>query len=415
MDKQISVLRGTRDLLPEELSLWQKIEAASMEVFRRYRCLELRTPVIEASELFNRGIGEATDVVSKEMYTFTDRGERLISLRPEGTAGIVRSYIQNKLYTWPSPQKFWYFGPMFRYERPQAGRQRQFHQVGVEIFGTSAPKADAEAIAMAMDLFALFKVEGLEVLLNSLGCPECRKVYRQALSEYLLSHKEDFCPDCQTRMISNPLRVLDCKVPKCGELSHGAPSIQDALCDDCKDHQDQVERYLKALGIPFRRHARLVRGLDYYTRTVFEIVSGSLGAQNTLCGGGRYDNLVAECGGPETPAVGWSFGVERLAIILGSKMSLPGIDLFVACMGDAAEEAGFQIAHELRSHGFSVETSYGGGKLDKQIKQATRLEARYLLIIGDNELETGEFVLKDLANRTQRTLSRIGLVEALKA
>lgn len=400
----INTLRGTKDILPEESGLWQRIERVSAEVFRRYRCAEIRTPIIEATELYTRGIGEATDIVSKEMYTFTDRGDRSITLRPEGTAGVVRSFIQNKLYVQPAPQKCWYAGPMFRYERPQAGRQRQFNQIGVEVFGSPAPKADAEAIAMALDIFDALGVEGLEVQLNSLGCAECRGEYRQSLVRYLTERKESYCPDCQTRIELNPLRVLDCKVPGCRESNRNAPSIQDTLCTACLEHQTGLEDYLSEIGVSFRRNPKLVRGLDYYTRTVFEVLSGKLGSQNTLCGGGRYDRLVEECGGPATPAVGWSFGVERLVMILGGKGEPEGIDLYCATMGEEAEKVGFRLAHELRERGLKVEIDYAGGKLDKQIKQATRFQARYLLIIGDNELQSGSLVLKNLAERSQQSV-----------
>lgn len=413
MEKQITLLRGTKDILPDESGLWQAIEGVAAEIFARYRCKEIRTPVIEATELYSRGIGEATDIVAKEMYTFTDRGDRSVTLRPEGTAGVVRAFIQNKLFALPSPQKLWYSGPMFRYERPQAGRQRQFNQIGVEIFGASSARADAEAISMALDIFDALGVQGLEVQINSLGCASCREDYRSALVAFLSRQKGDYCPDCQNRVEVNPLRVLDCKVPRCGELNREAPSIQDTLCPACEEHQAELRECLGAIGVAYRLNPRLVRGLDYYTRTVFEVVSGSLGSQNTLCGGGRYDNLVEECGGPVTPAVGWSFGVERLVMILGGKGEPLPLDLYVASLGEKAFVKAFELAHEIRLSGFSVETDFGGGKLDKQIKQAARCKSKYLLIVGEDELARGELILKNLSERTQKSLPLEGAAGAI--
>jgi histidyl-tRNA synthetase len=399
----ITAQRGTRDVLPPETALWQRIEESARQFFDSYHFQEIRTPIFEATELFTRGVGEATDIVSKEMYTFTDRGDRSITLRPEGTAGVVRAYLQGKLgSTQPLPVKLWYGGAMFRYERPQAGRQRQFHQIGVEALGSAEPKIDAEVITLAIDLFDALGVKGLEVQLNSLGCAECRPRYRETLVSFFETQKADYCETCLTRMDTNPLRVLDCKVPGCQEINVQAPSLQDVLCDACREHQGAVMGYLDSVDIRYSLNPRLVRGLDYYSRTVFEIVATEkLGSQNTVCAGGRYDGLVEELGGPATPAVGWAFGVERLAILLGDQVVEPGIDLYLVAMGEAAEKAAFKLAHGLRLSGKKVELSYAKRKLDKQFAQAEKLKATHIGIIGEDEEAQGHVRIKNLASREE--------------
>lgn len=398
----ISAQRGTRDVLPPESLLWNRIEDAARRMFHRYHYLEIRTPIFEATELFARGIGEATDIVSKEMYTFVDRGERSVTLRPEGTAGVVRAYLQGKLFsTMASPVKLWYGGPMFRYERPQAGRQRQFSQIGVEVLGSADPKADAEAITLAMDIFEALDVSNLRVELNSLGCESCRPTYRDRLVSYFHERKADYCGTCLERMDTNPLRVLDCKVPACKDLSQEAPSLQDVLCEACRAHQTSLLGYLDAVGVKSQLNPRLVRGLDYYTRTVFEIVAESgLGSQDTVCAGGRYDKLVEDLGGPPTPAVGWAFGEERLGILLADRTPPDRVDLFVAAMGEAAEAAAFGLAHRLRAElELGVEVGFGGRKLKKQLEHADRLAAEWLVILGDEELASGQVQLKRSSTR----------------
>ncbi len=399
----ISAQRGTRDVLPPESLLWNRIEDAARRLFHRYHYHEIRTPIFEATELFARGIGDATDIVSKEMYTFSDRGDRSITLRPEGTAGVVRAYVQGKLYaTMPAPVKFWYGGPMFRYERPQAGRQRQFNQIGIELLGSADPKADAEAITLALDIFAALEVPNLRVELNSLGCEVCRPAYRDRLVAYFQEKQADYCETCLERMDTNPLRVLDCKVPACKDVNQGAPSLQDVLCAECRTHQASLLAYLDAVGVQSRLNPRLVRGLDYYTRTVFEIVAESgLGSQDTVCAGGRYDKLVEELGGPPTPAVGWAFGEERLAILLDKQKPRDEVDIFIATLGAAAEVAGFKLAHDLRHFMLSnrlynrqVEVSFGARKLKKQLELAEKLNAKWLVIMGDDEVATGQVQLK---------------------
>lgn len=403
MASPITAQRGTRDVLPPETALWQLIEDRARHFFDSYHFQEIRTPIFEATELFTRGVGEATDIVSKEMYTFTDRGDRQITLRPEGTAGVVRAFLQGKLgNNQPLPVKLWYGGAMFRYERPQAGRQRQFHQIGVEALGSADPKLDAEVITLAIDLFDALGVKGLEVQLNSLGCAECRPRYRETLVAYFETRKADYCETCLTRMDSNPLRVLDCKVPACQEINAQAPSLQDVLCEACREHQGAVMGYLDSVGIRYALNPRLVRGLDYYTRTVFEIVATEkLGSQNTVCAGGRYDGLVEELGGPATPAVGWAFGVERLAILLGDQVIEPGVDLYLVAMGEAAEKAAFKLAHGLRQSGKKVELSYAKRKLDKQFAQAEKLKATHIGIIGEDEAAKGQVRIKNLASREE--------------
>lgn len=417
MASPIIAPRGTRDVLPPETALWQRIEDQARRFFDSYHYEEIRTPIFEATELFTRGVGEATDIVSKEMYTFVDRGDRSLTLRPEGTAGVVRAFLQGKLgSTRPLPVKLWYGGPMFRYERPQAGRQRQFHQIGVEALGSADPKLDAEVITLAIDLFDALGVHGLEVQLNSLGCSECRPRYREKLVSFFEEQKAAYCETCLTRMETNPLRVLDCKTSGCKDLNANAPSLQDVLCEACHAHQSAVMGYLDAVGIRYAINPRLVRGLDYYTRTVFEIVaSEKLGAQNTVCAGGRYDGLVEELGGPPTPAVGWAFGVERLAILLGDQIATPPLDLYLVAMGDAAEKAAFTLAHDLRKAGVKVELSYAKRKLDKQFAQAEKLLATHLGLIGEDEAAKGEVKLKHLATREEKVspASAPAVLEAL--
>ena len=400
------------DLLPEATGLWQHVEATAREHFRRAAVAEIRTPLLEVTELFARGIGEATDVVGKEMYTFLDRGERSCTLRPEGTASVVRAAIQHGLLS-QGPQRLWYGGPMFRYERPQAGRQRQFHQIGLELLGFADPRSDVEAIAIAWDLLADLGVGGLALELNSLGSPDDRARYRTELVAWLEAHREQLDADSQARIHANPLRVLDSKVPETQALLAGAPTLADALSGESHERFAAVRLGLEALGIPFQLNPRLVRGLDYYSHTAFEITSSQLGAQATVCGGGRYDGLVQQLGGTATPAIGWALGLERLVLLL-SQADRPAAaaaapDLYVVSRGEAGEAAALPLARQCRAAGLAVELDASGAAFGKQFKRADRSGARFAAVIGDAEADAGEVVLKDL--RGERPEQRLASSE----
>lgn len=409
MATQFQAPKGTVDILPDEAARWRHVEAVAREICARYRYGEIRTPAYEATEVFTRGIGENTDIVGKEMFTFEDRGGRSLTLRPENTAGVVRAYVEHKLYTRPAPQKLWYMGPMFRAERPQKGRQRQFTQLGIECLGSEDARWDAEAIVLAADFLEALGLTGLTTEINSVGCATCRPAYRERLQAYLREHQGALCGDCQVRTEKNPLRVLDCKVPGCAPTIAGAPALDDSLCGACRDALAEVTALLDAANVAWRRNPRLVRGLDYYTRTVFEIVAGEgqgLGSQSTVCAGGRYNALVAELGGPETPAVGWGLGVERLLLLMPADTVAPQglFGLVVSAPGTPLAPA-FELAHALRARGLSVDLA-PAGKLDKQFKQAERLGARYAFILGESELAEGVVTIKDLVERRQE---RVGL------
>jgi histidyl-tRNA synthetase len=390
-------LRGMVDLLPEHTPLWQQVEATARDHFRRAAVREIRTPLLEVTELFARGIGEATDVVGKEMYTFLDRGERSCTLRPEGTASVVRAAIQHGLLS-QGPQRLWYGGPMFRYERPQAGRQRQFHQIGLELLGFADARSDVEAIAIAWDLLADLGVGGLALELNTLGSPDDRARYREQLVAWLEAHRDQLDPDSQARIHANPLRVLDSKHPNTQALLAEAPSLADALSAESQERFEQVQAGLTALAIPFVRNPRLVRGLDYYSHTAFEITSSQLGAQATVCGGGRYDGLVQQLGGAATPAIGWALGMERLVLLLsqGAVAPPPGPDLYVVSRGTLAEAQALLLARHCRRAGLAVEWDASGAAFAKQFKRADRSGAPFAAVIGDAEAEAGTVLLKDL-------------------
>ena len=385
------------DLLPQQTALWQQIEATARRHFRRASIAEIRTPVLEATELFARGIGEATDVVGKEMYTFFDRGERSCTLRPEGTASVVRAAIQHGLLS-QGPQRLWYSGAMFRYERPQAGRQRQFHQIGLEMLGFADPRSDVEAIAVAWDLLADLGVQGLALEINSLGSSQDRVRYREQLVAWLSERRDQLDPDSQDRLQRNPLRILDSKNPETQRLLADAPTLAAALSDDSRERFARVTSGLELLGIPFTVNPRLVRGLDYYSHTAFEITSTQLGAQATVCGGGRYDGLVEQLGGPATAAVGWALGMERLVILLEQlqRDSDPVPDLYVVSRGERAEPLALQLARQLRLAGRHVELDLSRSAFGKQFKRADRTGARWAVVIGDSEADAGVALLKDL-------------------
>ncbi len=418
--EKLQSLRGMVDLLPEQTSLWQRLESTAREHFRRAGVQEIRTPLLEVTELFARGIGEATDVVGKEMYTFTDRGDRSCTLRPEGTASVVRAAIQHGLLS-QGPQRLWYGGPMFRYERPQAGRQRQFHQIGLELLGFADARADVEAIAIAWDLLADLGVQGLALELNTLGSGADRARYRDQLVAFLQQHRDQLDPDSQDRLERNPLRILDSKNAGTQELLAEAPTLADALAPESRERFEQVKAGLAALEIPFTLNPRLVRGLDYYSHTAFEITSSQLGAQATVCGGGRYDGLVEQLGGPATPAIGWALGMERLVLLLaqGEVNPSPAPDLYLVNRGQAASAAALVLARQLRRSGLSVELDGSGSAFGKQFKRANRSGAAWAAVLGDGELERGVVLLKPLRGQAAEEMAfpladLAGLLERLK-
>ncbi|MEL7036154.1 MAG: histidine--tRNA ligase [Cyanobacteria bacterium J06592_8] len=405
--ERIQAIRGTRDILPEEVGYWQWLESTARTILTRAKYLEIRTPIFEQTSLFERGIGEATDVVGKEMYTFSDRGDRSITLRPEGTAGVVRSFIENKLHA-GGIQRLWYTGPMFRYERPQAGRQRQFHQWGVEVLGSHDPRADVEVIAIATDILQALGLKNLHLNLNSVGDFQDRSRYRQALVEYFTPYKTELDDDSQDRLTRNPLRILDSKDERTQEIAQNAPSILDYLSEQSQTHFQKVQQLLTALGIAYTLNPRLVRGLDYYTHTAFEIISDDLGAQATVCGGGRYDGLVQELGGSQTPAVGWAMGLERLILLLQQLHTLPQseLDFYIVSRGELAESQATILAQKLRHAEFSVEIDLSGSAFGKQFKRADRSGAVSCLVLGDEEAENQAVNLKWLKTGEQETISQ---------
>jgi histidyl-tRNA synthetase len=403
----IQAIRGTKDILPEEVGYWQLIETTAKEILTRAIYQEIRSPIFEQTSLFERGIGEATDVVGKEMYTFLDRGDRSITLRPEGTAGVVRSYIENNLYAQGGVQRLWYTGAMFRYERPQAGRQRQFHQIGVELIGSDSPRADVEVIAIATDILQALGLQNLQLDLNSVGNGDDRAAYREALINYLTPYKNELDKDSQDRLDRNPLRILDSKDARTQEIAQDAPKLINYLGENSQQHFDRVQQLLTDLGIEYQINHCLVRGLDYYTHTAFEIKSDDLGAQATVCGGGRYDGLVAELGGPDTPAVGWAIGMERLAILLQQLRPIPTIrpDFYLVSRGEAAEAQALLVAQKLRTTGFTVELDLSGSAFGKQFKRADRSGAVACLIIGDTEAENKSVNLKWMRSGEQQAIA----------
>jgi len=412
----IQLIRGFKDILPNEATLWQQIEKSAAELFQTYGYGEIRVPVMEKTELFSRSIGQDTDIVEKEMYTFADRKGDLLTLRPEATASVVRAYIQHKLYAEDPVRKMYLIGPMFRRERPQKGRYRQFYQINAEAFGIASPYIDVQMIAMLHTLFLQLGVDDTIAHINSLGCPDCRPDYRSALTAMLDKVAGQLCSDCQRRKDRNPLRVLDCKVPTCREAVAQAPAISDYLCPACRAHFDTVTGNLKRLEIPFELDKKLVRGLDYYTRTTFEIQTTALGAQSAVAGGGRYDGLVEALGGPATPAIGFAIGFDRLAEIVAQTRTLenPGPSLFIAALGPAAQEKAFHWIMGLGAAGIPAEMDYGDRSLKAQMKRAHRLGAAHVLIVGDDELAKGSAPLRDMATKTQVDIRLDQVVEEIK-
>ena len=408
----IQAIRGTRDILPAESPLWEVIEGLARGALKQSAYQEIRTPIFEQTELFARGIGEATDAVGKEMYSFEDRGGRSIALRPEITAGLVRAFIQNKLYALGGVQRLWHIGPAFRYERPQAGRQRQFHQLDVEILGSRDPRADVEIIAIATQILNSLGLTALSLDLNSVGSGEDRQQYRNALVSYFTPFKDDLDEDSQDRLTRNPLRILDSKDKRTQEIVAGAPSLLDFLGEDSQRHFDGVQQHLTNLGISFNINPRLVRGLDYYTHTAFEIQSSDLGAQATVCGGGRYDGLVSQLGGPDTPAIGFGMGLERLVILLEQMerySTTPELDVYLISRGEKAEFQSARLADKLRRQGYSVEVDLSGSAFGKQFKRADRSGAVVGLILGDAEAEAEKIQLKWLTSGDQSEMTQAEL------
>lgn len=393
-------VKGTKDILPAEIYKNQYIESTAIDVAERFGFKEIRTPVFEHTELFQRGVGDTTDVVQKEMYTFDDKGGRSITLRPEGTAGAARSFLENGLSNETLPQKVCYITSCYRYEKPQSGRLREFHQFGVECFGADSPLADAEIISLADTYFKELGVKDLSLEINSIGCPTCRAEYHKALKVYFEDRKDELCDTCKDRLERNPMRILDCKSPVCSEIATGAPVVLDYLCDECKAHFEKVKAYLNALNIEFTVNPRIVRGLDYYTKTVFEFVSNSIGAQGTVCGGGRYDGLIEELGGQKTPSLGFGLGLERLLLLMEAqgcefpKEEKP--DLFIAAMGEKAQLKAVEIAKDMRDEGFTCLYDINGRGLRAQMKYANKLGAKYTVVLGEDEVSGGIAKLKNM-------------------
>jgi histidyl-tRNA synthetase len=404
--------RGTYDILPDTAPLWNRLENLLRQTATRFGYREIRTPLLEHTELFERGVGETTDIVSKEMYSF-EKEERSLTLRPEGTASCVRALLEHGLYSGALPVKWFYLGPMFRYDKPQAGRYRQFHQLGIEAFGSNSPYLDAEVILLLVEMIRALGIADYELHLNSLGCPECRKAYRAALVDYFTPQKAEFCPDCQVRLLKNPLRLLDCKQDKCQALSAAAPVMRSYLCPDCAEHYAAVQSALRAYGVNYREDDRLVRGLDYYTHTAFEIHLPGIGAQSAIGGGGRYNGLVAECGGPELPGIGFAVGLERLLLAAGWEAPELKLDAFVIAARPDYAPSAMELAQELRRAGFSADVDYMSRSLKAQMKYADKIGARYALILGEDELNRGTVTVKDMASSQQTEASRADIAGEL--
>jgi histidyl-tRNA synthetase len=404
----IKAIKGTRDILPPETALWNRVESVVREIFELYQFAEIRTPIFEQTELFARGVGEDTDIVSKEMYSFEDRDEKSLTLRPEGTAPVVRSYIEHHLYQEPGLWKLYYMGPMFRRERPQKGRYRQFHQIGAEVLGADHPAIEAEVLEMLQQMLNRLGISGYSILVNSIGCPQCRGRFLETLREALKAKAAALCPDCQRRSQTNPLRVLDCKVESCQPVIESLPVIGEFLDEECRAHFQKFCGYLDQRGIAYQVVPRLVRGLDYYTRTTFEITSGALGAQNTLVGGGRYDGLSEAIGGPPAKGFGFALGVERLILVMQQNGQAPAMrppQIFLAPLGEAAFNKAMLLAHQLRQRGIGSYLDFETRSLKSAMRLANKVQAAHVLILGDNELTQGQYQLKRMADGVQWAIS----------
>jgi histidyl-tRNA synthetase len=412
---EIKAIRGFNDILPDEIGKWQFVEETAREVFEGFGFSEIRIPLLERTELFSRGIGEATDIVEKEMYTFTDRSGNFLTLRPEATASMARAYLEHQLYNFDSMAKLYCIGPMFRYERPQKGRYRQFYQIDVEVFGVENPIVDAELIVMLIHFLKSVGIEKLELQVNTLGDRTCRPKYREGLKKYLEGKTFQLCEDCKRRLETNPLRVLDCKVDTCKQAIADAPKVTDFICSECQKHFDRVKEHLETARLTYVLNPRMVRGLDYYTRTAFEVVSYQLGSQNAVAGGGRYDNLFQEIGGKEIPGIGFAIGMERLISLLPEgKEFVKYPDLFIAALGEAPFNEAYRIVNQLHLGGIRAELDYDGKSLKSQMRRADKLKARYVLILGENELKQGRAVLRNMETKSQEEIPLRDLAERLK-
>lgn len=416
---KIKSIKGVKDILPGEIEKWQWVESVAHRIFSRYGFKEIRLPIFEYTDLFKRSIGDTTDIVEKEMYTFTDKGGEEITLRPEGTASVVRSYIEHKMHGQGQLTKLYYLGPMFRYERPQAGRFRQFYQIGVEAMGSASPAIDAEVMTLLIEFFKELGLQNLELQINSLGCKECRPQYRETLKSAIKPHLPELCSNCNQRYERNPLRVLDCKVPSDGEIAKGLPKIKDHLCTQCEQDFTQVQKFLDAIDTPYSVNDMIVRGLDYYNKTTFEVIAKTgLGSQNAVCGGGRYDSLVEDFDGPPTPCFGFALGVERLISLLPEE-KLQGLeqhpDIFLVCLGEEAQQIAFPIAHQLRAAGLYVEREIESGSMKSQMRKANKLSSRFTLIIGDNEIKNKRYVLKNMDGGEQWEVAADTLAEDIQS
>lgn len=405
MMEKITAIKGIKDILPKDSPTWRQMELTARQIFECFGFCEIRVPIMEKTALFQRSIGETTDIVEKEMYTFRDRDDEMLTLRPEATASVIRAYIEHNLSAADPITKLFTMGPMFRRERPQKGRFRQFHQIDVELFGDDTPQADAEIIFMLTHFLQSLGIEKLSLEINSLGCKTCRPVFSQAVVDYLKGSEDKLCPDCQRRIYANPLRVFDCKVESCGAVIADAPRILSFLCAGCSDHFSRVKSYLDDLKMPYEINARMVRGLDYYTKTAFEVKSGALGAQNSLAGGGRYDGLVSFLGGPETPGIGFGIGMERLAACLPpSDQNSYSTDIFIAALGERAQKTAFVLTQELRRAGICAVMDYSNKSLKSQMKRADKLNSAYTLIFGDREVDENRAELRNMKTKNQQSL-----------
>ena len=412
---EIKAIRGFNDILPSEIGRWQFVEETAREVFEGFGFSEIRIPIIERTELFSRGIGEATDIVEKEMYTFTDRSGNSLTLRPEATASMARAYLEHQIYSFDPVAKLYCIGPMFRYERPQKGRYRQFYQIDAEVFGVENPMVDAEVILMLIHFLSRVGLEKLELQINSLGCRDCRPRYREELKHFLTKKSFQLCEDCQRRLHTNPLRIFDCKVETCQEAIADAPQVIHFICDECQKHFDKVKEYLGMAGLAFILNPRMVRGLDYYTRTAFEVVSYQLGSQNAVTGGGRYDNLFQEIGGLDVPGIGFAIGMERLVSLLPKEKEFVQYpSLFIAALGEETYREVYRLVNQLHLEGIRAELDYEGKSLKSQMRRADKLKAQYVLIMGEEELKRGRAVLRNMGTKFQEEVPLQGLIDTLR-